>query len=200
MQQQAFTLARRATFAVMDFETTGSVAGFPVEPWQVGLLLIQAGHVAEATCLSSYIRVAADRPFNPRAPGRHAEIRAVLAESPTAAEVTERLLLPTLNGRPVVAHNIGTERSLMASLAPLHQLGPWVDTLALTRRVYPDLPSKALNDVLTALGLTPRVQARCPGLAPHDALYDAVACAILLEHFLSLPGWENVTVEALADC
>ena len=40
---------------------------------------------------------------------------------------------------------------------------------------------------------------RCPGRAPHDARYDATACALLLSHFLALPGWEQVTVQGLAD-
>lgn len=87
----------------------------------------------------------------------------------------------------------------MAALAPMHRLGPWIDTLALTRYAYPSLKSKALDDVLAALGLTARAQSLCPGLAPHDALYDAVACALLLEHFLNLPGWQDVTLQALAE-
>jgi DNA polymerase III epsilon subunit-like protein len=36
-----------------------------------------------------------------------------------------------------------------------------------------------------------------PGRTAHDALCDAAACALLLEKIISLPGWENVTVEAL---
>ena len=54
-----------------------------------------------------------------------------------------------------------------------------------------------LEDVVAALKLQPRLDALIAGRAPHDALYDAVACALLLEHFLALPGWEQVTVRAL---
>jgi DNA polymerase III epsilon subunit-like protein len=47
--------------------------------------------------------------------------------------------------------------------------------------------------------LKERVDTFCPGREPHDSLYDAVACAVLLEHYLSLPGWERMTVEALSE-
>ncbi|HPB10660.1 MAG TPA: hypothetical protein PLT74_05315, partial [Kiritimatiellia bacterium] len=82
--------------------------------------------------------------------------------------------------------------------APLHRLGPWVDTLTLVRHTYPSLASNALDEVTDALSLRARVETLCPGRAAHDALYDACACAALLEHVLSLPGWERVTVDALA--
>jgi len=190
-----FTLAQTARFAVIDFETTGAVAGYPVEPWQVGIVRLEGGQVGGG--FESLIRVG-DRPFNPRAPGRHAQIRAQLAVAPAAAE-----LLPVFSewliGVPVVAHNVGTERGVLARMAPLHRFGPWVDTLALTRHAYPGLTSKALEDVTAALGLVPQVCALCPGREAHDALYDATACAVLFAHFLALPGWERVTVEALSE-
>ena len=70
----------------------------------------------------------------------------------------------------------------------------WVDTLPLARKIYPTLPSFALEDLVPALGLQAEL-ARCvPNRAPHDAYYDAVACALLLIHFLSLPGWSTLTL------
>ena len=69
----------------------------------------------------------------------------------------------------------------------------------LTRRIYPQLRSGALEDVVADLGLQARLAALMPGRAAHDALYDAVACALLLEHFLALPGWEHVTIRALVE-
>lgn len=39
----------------------------------------------------------------------------------------------------------------------------------------------------------------CPGCVPHDALYDAVACALLLLHLLRQPGWETLSAEELAE-
>ncbi len=193
----SYTLARHARFSVIDFETTGSVAGYRIEPWQVGIVSVEQGVCrAEAQCESFFRSV--DRPSDVRAPGRHALIRDQLAVAPRPSEVFP-VLVQRLSGVPVVAHNIGTERSQLLSMAPMHKFGPWIDTLKVTRNAYPLLESKALEEVIVALGLANRVTAICPVRAAHDALYDAVACAVLLEHFLSLPGWERVTVEALAE-
>lgn len=193
---ETFTEARHACFAVLDFETTGAVEGYPVDPWQIGIVRIREGRVCAEEAFESLLHVG-DRPFNPRAPGRHAQLREQLAQSPAPAVLWPELTA-WVTDVPLVAHNAGTERTVLNRLAPLHRLGPWIDTLTLTRRAYPGLASKALDDVADSLGLTGRVQALCPGRAAHDALYDAFACAVLLEHFLALPGWERVTVEALA--
>ncbi len=193
---ETFTEARHACFAVVDFETTGAVEGYPVEPWQVGIVRVRAGRVCADEAFESLMRVG-ERPFNPRAPGRHAQLRGALAAAPTPGGLWPELAL-WVTGVPLVAHNAGTERTTLNRLAPLHRLGPWVDTLALVRRAYPGLASKALEDVVAALDLSERVRALCPGRGAHDALYDAFACAAVLEHFLSLPGWERVTVAALA--
>jgi len=188
------TKARALTFVVLDFETTGTVCGFPIEPWQIGIVHVCQGRVQPESQFESLIRVG-DRPFNPHAPGRHAMLRQELATAPAPHELLPTLL-PRIHGYPLVAHNIGTERSLLTRMAPLHQLGPWIDTLTLTRYAYPDLTSKALDDVTRMLGLTERVMQLC-NRQPHDALFDAFACAVLFEFFLSLPGWENVTLSNL---
>jgi DNA polymerase-3 subunit epsilon len=193
----SYTLACHARFSVIDFETTGAVAGYRIEPWQVGVVSVEQGVVQGDTQYESLFRVG-DRPFNLRAPGRHALLRDQLALAPTSGEVLPELV-QRLSTVPVVAHNIGTERNQLRAMAPLHTFGPWIDTLKLTRNAYPALESKSLEDVIDALGLRMRVNALCPGREAHDALYDAVACAVLLEHFLALPGWERVTVEALAE-
>ena len=39
----------------------------------------------------------------------------------------------------------------------------------------------------------------CPGREAHDALFDAIGCAVLLEHVLGLEGWGGVTVEQLVN-
>ena len=189
-------LAAEALFTAIDFETTGTVPGWPVEPWQVGLCAFSVrGGVASP--FSSLLGVSAERPFNRFAPGRHALIRDELARMPPLPERWADIA-PRLVGRPLVAHNAGTERTILRKAAPLHALGPWIDTLALARRALPGLPSYALGDLLDRLGLTDAVAAHCPQGAPHDAGYDAVGCALLLGYFLSLPGWEGVTVGQLA--
>ena len=189
------TPACECVFSVIDFETTGSVSGWPVEPWQVGIVPLQKGQVLAESAFESLMRVE-DRPFNPQAPGRHAQLREELRVAPVPGELWPQLT-ELLCGRLLVAHNIGTERSVLSRIAPLHRFGPWVDTLSLTRKYYPGLESKALDVVACELFLTERIEMLCPGRAAHDALYDAFACAVLLEHFLALPGWEHVTLGSL---
>ena len=188
--------ARDAILTVLDFESTGSAPGHVDEPWQVGMVELKAGRVT-GHYHESYLRVAAGRPFNPYAPGRHADIRHVLAAAPTVAELWP-VWRSWLEGRPLAAHNVGTEKKFLQRAAPLHALGPWIDTLQLARRVRPDLEGHSLAEVCEALGLAPRARELCPGREWHDALFDAFASALILEHGLALPGWEEVTVEALA--
>jgi len=195
---QELPLARDAVFTVIDFETTGAVAGWPVEPWQVGMVVVRGGRVTPSERFDAWLRVAPERPFNPRAPGRHAQLRAELARAATLSERWPELV-PWLLGRPLVAHNIGTEPTLLGRAAPLHRPGPWIDTLRLTRKAWPGLASASLDVVVGALGLKPRLEELCPGRSPHDALYDAISCGLLLEHLLALKGWETVTVRALVD-
>ena len=192
-------IALNASFTVLDFETTGAVPGWPVEPWQLGIACVRNGRIVTEKSRDLLLHVDPDRPFNPRAPGRHARLRPELARAESLATHWPELA-PLVTGVPLVAHNIGTERAILKHAAPLHRFGPWIDTLRLTRRSYPGLASAALEDVVSALGLLDRLAGLSPGRAPHDAGYDALACALLLEHFLSLPGWEHVTVQALADC
>jgi len=190
--------ARDAVITVLDFETTGAVRGWPVEPWQVGMVRVRNGQVVVTDFREELLHVAEDRPFNPRAPGRHARLRPALAQASDLPTLWPELA-PWLQCVPLAAHNIGTERGVLERAAPLHRLGPWIDTLRLTRKAYPQLASAALEHVVVALQLQPRLDLLITDRTPHDALYDAVACALLLEHFLSLPGWECVTVQALVD-
>ena len=180
----------------MDFETTGAVPGLENEPWQIGLVEVAGGRVCPETAFESWLRVAPDRPFNPHAPGRHGQVRDLLAVAPSLAELCDDLS-DRFAGAALTAHNVGTERTMLRKAMPLHAFGPWVDTLKLARRFLPGLPGGSLETVADALGLRARIDALCPGRAWHDALYDAMACAALLEYFLGLPGWESVPLQAL---
>ena len=182
----------------IDFETTGSVPGFRSEPWQIGLFAAGPGAFSRESISGSWLRIAVDRPFNRYAPGRHAQLRDVLAESPPLRDLLPDLL-PLLAGRPLVAHNAGTERAMLADAFPMHRFGPWIDTLKLARRAWPGMASYALEDLVPALGLEAAVSGLCPeGWEPHDARYDAVAAAVLLRHLLSQPGWTGLGPDELA--
>lgn len=188
-------LAVESTLTVVDFESTGKVEGFPDEPWQIGMVLFQNGQVVDAQSFTSLLRVGS-RPFSPYAPGRHFALRDRMRSAPTLPELWPRLK-PWLTGRPLCAHNVSTERRFLGRAFPLHGGGPWIDTLKLARIAYPEQASHKLEDLLHSLELAVRVDVLCPDLAPHDALYDSVACGILLEHLLQQPAWDGMTVETL---
>lgn len=169
----------------LDFETTGSVKGWPNEPWQLGMVAVENGKVVQGSQRETFFQVTKERPFSPRAPGRWAQIREELAAAPKVMEIWPELA-GLLVGRPLVAHNAATERTILERCAPMTAFGPWVDTLKLARRLWPLMRSYALGDIIGALGLGAEVDQLCPGRAWHDALYDACAGAVLLCHIMKI--------------
>ena len=189
-------LAREAKMTVLDFETTGSVPGHPVEAWQLGMVQVVAGEVQGEPAFNELLQVG-ERPFNPHAPGKHHALRKELAAADSLPAMWP-VLKDWWLGVPMVAHNVGTEQKFVKQTAPVHRVGPWIDTLKLSRLAYPDLASHALDDVIQALHLGKALKPFVGSLEPHDALYDAFASAVLLVHLLELPGWKDVQVEDLA--
>jgi DNA polymerase III subunit epsilon len=188
--------ARDAILTVIDFETTGVVEGFAAEPWQFGLVQLRGGVVDADSQFTGFMRVG-ERPFSPHAPGTWLghldEIRAAPSPSECWPDLQKRM-----TGDALAAHSVGTEKKILRAIAPLHSMPTWVDTLKLARLAFPEWPSHTLEDVTTKLGLLTRITVLCPNREAHDALFDAVAAAVLLEHFLSLDGWRDATIEALA--
>lgn len=187
--------ALEAEWVAVDFETTGVVKGYPSEPWQIGMVRVAQGKVVEV--FESYLRVG-ERPFSPYAPGRYSEVREELAVAPKLVELWPDLQKWWL-GVPLVGHNVSVERKIMSEAAPLHSMGPWVDTLGIARKAFPSMKSHALEGLCEELNLADRVQEQVPeGRVPHDALYDAVACSELLLHLLRQEGWRELTFDQLA--
>ncbi len=186
-----------AEITVLDFETTGSMHGFDNEPWQIGMVSLKQGRVDKDSLFENLLKVDANRPFNPHAPGRHAVLRDEIAQAPTPQALWPQIL-PRLTRYPLGAHNIATEKKVLRSMAPMHRFGIWIDTLRIARRAWPGCPSYALEDLIVMLDLKARVDALCVGRAAHDALYDAVASAMLLEHVLEQPGWASSSIGELA--
>ncbi len=186
-------LIRETTLTVLDFETTGSVPGFDTEPWQIGAVALKNGQVVPAQTFESLIRVDANRPFNVYAPGDHHKRRDEIAAAPDVSNVWKKLE-GWVTACPLVAHNVSVEKKFLRQMAPMHRFGPWVDTLKLARQAWPDAPTHKLEDLIAGLNLTGRVRECCPVGAPHDALYDAVASAVLLEHLLEHPDWKNLEI------
>ena len=186
-----------AEITVLDYESTGSLRNFQNEPWQIGMVSLRNGKVDPGTMYESLLRIDINRPFNPHAPGRHDLLREEMAEAPTLRGLWPRIKT-RLTEYPLAAHNVATERKFTVGSAPMHRFGPWIDTLKVARKAWPGQPSYALEDLVAALDLKQRIITLCPDREAHDALYDAVAAAVLLEHLFAQPGWGNVTVGELA--
>ena len=180
------------SFAAVDFETTGSVAGYAVEPWQIGV----ARWDGEAPVLwESWLKVG-PRPFHPRAPGRHAQIRGQLERAPALVDLVPEIRR-CCGGIPLVAHNAATEQKMFRQDLPLEKFGPWIDTLKLSRSIWPELPSHSLGSLLERFEQSPLLARLVPDRGEHDALYDAAGCGLLLGHILDLPEWRGVSKEVL---
>ena len=184
----------KLTITILDFETTGTLPGFPCEPWQIGMVQLSEGIIGQDS-FESLLRIG-DRPFNPMAPGNHHALRPQLKVAPTFQELWPQLV-PWLHGVVLCAHNIATEKNILHQQAPLHHFGPWLDTLKLSRTAWPDATSHKLEDLTDSLHLREEADRICPGRLPHDALYDAVCCGLLLKTILDLPGWKDASLESL---
>jgi len=180
-------------FTAIDFETTGSVEGYPVEPWQIGIVCVN--REGEIDCWESWLRIG-ERPFHPNAPGRHAQLRDELAKAPTLEECLQEVRKRCV-GVPVVAHNAATEKGIFSSYLPLEPLGPWIDTLKLSRAAWPGVTSHTLESLINTFDLGAAIEELIPNRQPHDALYDAAGSALFLQHLLSQPGWDQVDLEVL---
>ena len=187
--------ASDAIMTIIDFESTGSVDGIPDEPWQVGLVRFEKGHVNNHESFTTFLRVD-NRPFSRHAPGRHKQLREEIAVAPILSQLWPQLR-PWLMGDPLVAHNVSTEKRFLRTAFPMHCIGPWIDTLTLARIAYPRTTSHKLEDLIEELGLGKKVKNYAPSLSPHDALYDAISSAVLLEYLMGLPEWENLTLNSL---
>jgi DNA polymerase-3 subunit epsilon len=117
---------------------------------------------------------------------------------------------------PLGAHNAGYEAALLTDVwtcprrspdfarpdsdAGIADWGPWLDTLQIYRRLYPDLERHNLGDLIEAFRLSEMLadyaQRYCPENRRryHSALYDALASACLLLHLLKEPALKEVTL------
>jgi DNA polymerase III epsilon subunit-like protein len=117
----------------------------------------------------------------------------------------------------LAAHHASVEATLLKSVWPcprmspdftqptnevkakIAQWGPWIDSLALYRRIYPHLNSYGLNELVNQFRLAPVLQKladkHCPPSrnAYHCALYDAFASALLLQALFQLPDYHKAT-------
>lgn len=184
------TPVRDATWAALDFESSGASPGQPDEPVQVGMAVWSPGGGAPGEFFRAYVRPSA--PITPAAEKVHRISAGAIENAPVMFALWPEFK-KRLAGSAVVAHGAGTEKRFLR-VFPFHGFGPWVDTLAISRAVLPELPEHSLGGVIAALGLEEAVGGLCPGLGWHDALFDAVACLVLLRHLVDRLELGGLTV------
>lgn len=185
------TPVRDAAWAAIDFESAGAAPGRSDEPVQVGMAVMRGGEMTGffRSYIQSPVRVTR------RARAVHGIADADIASAPTMSALWPEYKM-RLAGAVVVAHGAGTEKRFLRAF-PLHGFGPWLDTLAMARAFLPDLPDHSLGAVTRALGAEEEVLALCPEHGWHDALFDAVACLVILRRIVESCSLHDATVGEL---
>jgi DNA polymerase-3 subunit epsilon len=183
---------RHSLFTAIDFESAGAARGLTDSPVQVGLASWSAdgGH---CNTFVSYLRT--DQPVQWAARKVHGIGPAQLADAPSLLALWPELK-SRLTGAVVVAHGKGTEKRFLRAF-PGHGFGPWIDTLLLARAAWPELPEHSLGTLCGHWGLTEKIQSIVPEKSWHDALFDAVASLVLLEHLVGHLELAAQAVESL---
>lgn len=91
-------------------------------------------------------------------------------------------LVDYLGGRAVVAHSSFDRSALIAACENFRKPAieaRWVDSVAVARRVWPDLPNHKLNTLARYLSID---------LRHHDALSDARAAGMIMVHAMAVTG------------
>ncbi len=174
------SLVSQNRFTAIDFESAGAARGGTDTPVQVGLCSWSSatGHHAPFV---SYLFT--DKPVQWSARKVHGIGPEQLRDAPTLLSLWPELKT-RLAGAIVVAHGKGTEKRFLRAF-PGHGFGPWIDTLLLSRAAWPDLADHSLGALCEAHGLTASVRALVPERSWHDALFDAAASLVLLEHLVN---------------
>jgi DNA polymerase-3 subunit epsilon len=186
-------LVRHSRFTAIDFESAGAARGVADSPVQVGLASwsVAGGH---SGTFVSYLST--DRPVLWSARKVHGIGPEDLKDAPALLSLWPELK-SRLAGAVVVAHGKGTEKRFMRAF-PGHGFGPWIDTLLLARAAWPELPDHSLGALCGQKNLTEKVRAIVPGKSWHDALFDAAASLVLLEHLVDELPLADLHAEHLA--
>jgi DNA polymerase-3 subunit epsilon len=144
---------------------------------------------------------------------QHGISEASAAEQQSFTNEWERFAALRQSG-PLCAHNAAVEDGLLCSVwsfprespnfantdAPVATWGPWLDTLYLYRRIYPQIDSHKLEDLIRFFGLQPELDRQAERYCPagrqrfHCALYDALASALLLVRLYSEPELNGISL------
>jgi DNA polymerase III, alpha subunit (gram-positive type) len=162
------------SFAAIDFESAGIRRGSTEVPVQIGIALMH--HLEISENFGSFLFT--EQPITWAAQKVHGICPNDLAGAPRLPELWPKVH-DLLRNRWLVAHGSATERRFLRAF-PFHGFGPWVDTLKVSRAVWPEKNSFALGELVRDLGLEDDLRRALPAFRWHDALSDAMASLILL--------------------
>lgn len=169
------------SFVCLDFEGAGQRPGDHEDPVQIGIATLgPEGSIDPAGCFDSLLRPR--RAVTAAARRVHGIGDGQLRGAPSLAALWPELR-PRLRAGVLVAFGAATEKRYLEGL-PGQDFGPWVDVLPLLRASFPQWPEHGLGTAAERLGLTTEVESLCAGRRWHDALFDAVATAVLLRWLL----------------
>ncbi len=164
-------------------------------PIQVGVAVMHRDAIAPEGLFRSYIHT--DRPVTWQASRVHGIRKSDLRGAPAMADLWDPLH-SLLHGRVIVSHHASTEKRYLG-LFPLHPFGPWVDTLEVSRRLYPGLEDYTLGGLLRLFRIEDELQHLCPDWQYHDACYDAAGALILLRFMVEQANLWSAPLEMLLD-
>jgi DNA polymerase III subunit epsilon len=159
--------------AVVDFETTGMGPNSGARATEVGVVVLEGGDIVDQFASLMFTGVPVP-PFIERLTGI---TNAMLDGAPGAREVMAEAHERT-QGCPMVAHNAGFDRGFW--VAELLRAGvdasqtPFICTVKLARRLYPQAPSHKLGNLAAWAELPDNGRA-------HRALADALTTAHLVQ-------------------
>lgn len=169
-------LIRDTLFAALDFESAGEAPGMTNAPVQAGIALMRGVEIPRDSLYRTYINP--QRPVTWAAQRVHGITMEQLATAPEMKSLWPEFR-NRLSGHVMVAHGAGTEKRFLRAF-PFHGFGPWLDTVLLARRAWPGLGDYSLEALTGVLGFRKDLDALCPGLQFHDALYDAAGSLLVL--------------------
>ena len=162
-------------FVVIDFETSGLSPAYGARPTEVALVRVEGRQVVDRyqSLMNAGVRVPPD------IQALTGITNAMLRTAPPAARVMEEAAR-FVGSTPLLAHNAAFDSKFWE--AEMARLGrpaghPFLCSLLLARRLYPELPNHKLGTLVSSLGLTMEGRA-------HRALADAQATAEVLFHML----------------
>ncbi len=173
-------LIKDTVFTAIDFESAGTSTGKTDAPIQVATCQWSLGKGVHNLWMS-YIYT--DEKITWSAQKVHGIKKEQLKDAPKLAALWPQLNL-YLSDAITVAHGHGTEKRFLRAF-PYHGFGPWLDTIQLTKKAYPNLTSYSLGKICEDLDLTNKVNALVSDKSWHDALFDSVASLIILEHVVN---------------